>query len=220
MQLMIAGPPGAGKGTQSALLCRHYDLLHLSTGEVLREAVREGSELGKQADSIMRAGDLLPDALMLDLVLDWIAQHPGRGFLLDGFPRTLEQAEGLEKNGVHLDAVLHISLPDEVIVSRLSGRRVHLPSGRIYHLAHHQPKVEGHDDETGEPLVQRDDDRPEAVQRRLDNYRRQTEPVLEYYRTRDDIPCLIVVGEGQVQEVFGRICQSIDASVPRRSGEG
>lgn len=208
MQLMIVGPPGAGKGTQSVLLCREFDLGYLSTGEMLREAVRSGSELGQRADKIMRAGDLFPDTLMLQLVGEWLTadRHEG-GFLLDGFPRTVAQADGLKKQyGIQLDAVIHLHLDDEKIVSRLSGRRVHPASGRIYHLDNQPPKRPGLDDESGEELVQREDDLPAVVRRRLENYRLQTEPLLRFYREQG-VPFFTVRGEDQVAEVFQRILE-------------
>ena len=219
MKLMITGPPGAGKGTQSQLLCERFNLSHLSTGEVLREAVQAGTELGRKADAIMRAGDLVPDELILKMVSQWLAERgflaaagapaapsgPGSGgFLLDGFPRTLEQAKGLERCGIELDAVILLQLADDDIVKRLSDRRVHLPSGRIYHLINNPPKRPGLDDETGEKLVQRPDDRPEIIRNRLETYRTQTEPMLQYYHDKS-VPWLQISGEGRMDEIADNI---------------
>jgi adenylate kinase len=182
MRLILLGPPGAGKGTQALQLCKRFGVPQISTGDMLRAAVKAGTPLGLAAKQVMDAGGLVSDGIIIDLVKERIAQPDcSSGFLFDGFPRTIPQAEAMKSAGVHLDAVLEIEVPDSSIVERMSGRRVHLASGRSYHVSHNPPRVAGQDDVTGEPLVQREDDREETVQRRLSVYHAQTRPLVDYY---------------------------------------
>ncbi|WP_294945428.1 adenylate kinase [Sulfurivirga sp.] len=183
MRIILLGAPGAGKGTQAQFLSRHFGIPQISTGDMLRAAIAEGTELGKEAKKYMDAGQLVPDEVIVGLVKERIAQPDcANGFLLDGFPRTVAQADALKAAGVDIDAVIEIDVPDEVIVERLSGRRVHPASGRTYHIKYNPPKQEGLDDETGEPLIQRDDDKPETIRKRLAVYHEQTAPLVDYYR--------------------------------------
>jgi len=183
MKLILLGAPGAGKGTQAQFLTKQYEIPQISTGDMLRAAIKQGSELGKQAKAFMDAGKLVTDDLIIALVKERIAQADcANGFLLDGFPRTVPQADALAEAGVGIDAVVEIDVADEVIVERMSGRRAHLASGRTYHLVYNPPKVAGKDDETGEDLVQRDDDKPEVVKDRLAVYHKQTAPLIQYYQ--------------------------------------
>jgi adenylate kinase len=182
MRLILLGPPGAGKGTQAAYLCKRFGIPQISTGDMLRAAVKAGTPLGLAAKQVMDAGGLVSDDLIIGLVKERISQPDCTGgFLFDGFPRTLPQADALKAAGVPLDAVLEIDVPDEEIVERMSGRRAHLPSGRTYHVKFNPPKVPGLDDVTGEPLIQRDDDREETVIKRLSVYHSQTRPLVDYY---------------------------------------
>lgn len=183
MRLILLGPPGAGKGTQAQFICEKYHIPQISTGDMLRAAVKSGSELGRQVKDIMDSGALVSDDLIIALVQDRIQQADcANGFLLDGFPRTIPQAQALNDAGVSIDFVVEIAVDDEQIVSRLSGRRVHEGSGRVYHLEHNPPQTEGVDDITGEPLIQREDDREETVRNRLSVYHSQTEPLVKFYR--------------------------------------
>lgn len=183
MKLILLGPPGAGKGTQAQFICEKYHIPQISTGDMLRAAVKSGSELGRQVKDIMDSGALVSDDLIIALVQDRIQQADcANGFLLDGFPRTIPQAQALNDAGVSIDFVVEIAVDDEQIVSRLSGRRVHEGSGRVYHLEHNPPQTEGVDDITGEPLIQREDDREETVRNRLSVYHSQTEPLVKFYR--------------------------------------
>ena len=182
MKLILLGAPGAGKGTQAAFICRQYGIPQISTGDMLRAAVKAGTPLGQQAKAVMEAGQLVSDDLIINLVKERIAQPDcAAGFLFDGFPRTIAQAEALKQAGVKLDYVLEIDVPFEAIVERMSGRRSHPASGRTYHIKFNPPKEPGKDDVTGEPLVQRDDDREETVKKRLDVYSQQTRPLVDYY---------------------------------------
>jgi adenylate kinase len=180
--LILLGPPGAGKGTQATRICRKYGIAQISTGDMLRAAVKAGSELGLAAKKVMDSGDLVSDEIIIGLVKQRITEPDcAAGFLFDGFPRTLPQAEAMKNAGVKLDVVLEIDVPDAEIIERMSGRRVHPPSGRTYHVKHNPPQVEGRDDVTGEPLVQRDDDAESTVRNRLQVYHRQTRPLVDYY---------------------------------------
>ncbi|HTO57786.1 MAG TPA: adenylate kinase, partial [Pseudomonadales bacterium] len=182
MRLMLLGPPGAGKGTQAQYICDAYGIPQISTGDMLRAAVKAGTPLGKQVKKVMDSGALVSDDIIIALVKERIAQPDcGNGFLLDGFPRTIAQAQALIDAGVHLDGVLEIAVPPEEIVKRLSGRRVHEKSGRVYHVVYNPPKVADHDDETGEPLVQRKDDAEATVRQRLNVYHDQTFPLVDFY---------------------------------------
>src|SRR6185503_15349733 len=177
MKLILLGPPGAGKGTQANFLREKFAIQQISTGDMLRAAVKAGTPLGVAAKKVMDAGHLVSDDLIIDLVKERLKQPDcANGYLFDGFPRTIPQAEALKAANVPIDYVLEIDVPDEEIIQRMSGRRVHLASGRTYHVKFNPPKVEGKDDATGEPLVQRDDDREATVRNRLEVYRRQTSP--------------------------------------------
>ena len=182
MRLILLGPPGAGKGTQARYICERFDIPQISTGDMLRAAVAAGTELGKQAKEVMDSGALVSDTIIIGLVKERI-QEPdcAQGFLFDGFPRTLAQAEAMLEAGVAIDAVVESAGPDDDIVARLSGRRSHPGSGRVYHVTFNPPKVEGVDDETGEPLVHRDDDKEETIRNRLSTYHAQTEVLTEFY---------------------------------------
>lgn len=213
MRIVLLGSPGSGKGTQAEFLTRHFGIPQVSTGDMLRAAVREGTGLGRRAKSVMDAGGLVPDDLTVALVQERLARPDCEdGFVLDGFPRTIPQAEALHDTGVDLDAAVEVTVDDEEIVRRMSGRRVHPASGRVYHLEHRPPRVEGRDDETGEPLVQRDDDREETVRTRLSVYREQTAPVAGYYReraARGQLRFARVDGAGEVEEVRARLLEAL-----------
>ena len=184
MRIILLGAPGAGKGTQAQLIIEKFAIPQISTGDMLRAAVREGSELGLQVKDIMASGALVPDDLIIALVKERIAADDCKnGFLFDGFPRTIPQAEAMKKAGVPIDFVVEIDVDDEEIVSRLSGRRVHEGSGRVYHTVYNPPKVEGVDDETGEALIQRDDDKEDTVRKRLSIYHEQTKPLVTFYQS-------------------------------------
>ena len=183
MRVILLGAPGAGKGTQAQLIMEKFGIPQISTGDMLRAAVKAGTSLGLQAKDIMAAGGLVPDDLIISLVKERIASSDcSNGFLFDGFPRTIPQAEAMLDAGVDIDHVIEIHVPDEEIVSRLSGRRVHEASGRVYHVIHNAPKVADHDDLTGEPLIQRTDDKEETVRKRLGVYHEQTEPLVGFYQ--------------------------------------
>ena len=182
MRLILLGPPGAGKGTQAHFIREKYGIAQISTGDMLRAAVKAGTPLGLAAKKVMEAGQLVSDDIIVGLVSERLQQPDcKRGYLFDGFPRTIPQAEALKRAGVPIDYVLEIDVPDEEIIARMSGRRVHPASGRTYHVTFNPPKVAGKDDVTSEPLVQRDDDREETVRKRLEVYRAQTRPLVDYY---------------------------------------
>ena len=182
MKVLLLGAPGAGKGTQAQFIKEAFNIPQISTGDMLRAAVKAGTSLGIEAKKIMDAGGLVRDDIIIGLVKERIQEADcANGFLFDGFPRTLAQAEAMKEAGVVLDFVVEIDVPDEVIVERMSGRRVHVASGRTYHLVYNPPKVAGKDDETGEDLIQRDDDQAETVQKRLNVYHEQTEVLVDYY---------------------------------------
>lgn len=211
MRLILLGAPGAGKGTQAAFLCKHFGIPQISTGDMLRAAVKAGTTLGLAAKKVMDAGGLVSDDIIIGLVQERITQADcARGFLFDGFPRTIPQADALRSANVRIDAVLEIDVPDSAIIERVVGRRVHQPSGRTYHLTYNPPKVAGRDDETGEPLIQRDDDLEATVRKRLDIYQSQTRPLVAYYNdwsaTGDKAAprCCKINGTGSVQEITAR----------------
>jgi len=182
MKLVLLGPPGAGKGTQATFICQKYGIPQISTGDMLRAAVKAGTALGIEAKKIMDSGGLVSDKLIIDLVKERIAQPDcATGFLFDGFPRTLPQADAMKAAGVKLDYVLEIDVPPQDIIERMSGRRSHAPSGRTYHVKFNPPKVAGIDDVTGEALIQREDDKEETVKKRLEVYSAQTRPLVNYY---------------------------------------
>lgn len=182
MRLILIGPPGAGKGTQAAFIKERFAIPQISTGDMLRAAVKAGTPLGLKAKSVMESGALVSDDIILGLMEERLAQPDCKnGFLLDGFPRTIPQAEALKKTGIPIDFVLEISVPDDEIVRRISGRRVDPVSGRTYHIVYNPPKVEGKDDVTGDPLIQRDDDKEDVVRHRLEVYHNQTESLVKFY---------------------------------------
>jgi len=182
MRLILLGPPGAGKGTQANFIRQKFGIPQISTGDMLRAAVKAGTPLGVAAKKVMDSGSLVSDEIIIGLVNERLKEPDCRnGYLFDGFPRTIPQAEAMKKAGVAIDYVLEIDVPDEEIIERMSGRRVHLASGRTYHVKFNPPKLEGRDDASGEPLVQRDDDSEATVRNRLEVYRRQTSPLVGYY---------------------------------------
>ena len=183
MKLILIGAPGVGKGTQAKYVVEKYGIPQISTGDMLREAIRDGTALGKKVKAVMDSGALVTDEIILDLVKERIAKDDCKnGFLFDGFPRTIPQANSLVSQNIEIDYVIEINVPDYELVLRLSGRRLHLESGRVYHVHHNPPIVEGVDDITGEPLVQREDDKEETILERLKVYREQTEPLVSFYK--------------------------------------
>ncbi len=206
MKIILLGAPGAGKGTQARFLMEKYNIPQISTGDMLRAAVKAGTELGKQAKEVMDSGALVTDDIIIGLVKERIAEPDCKnGFLFDGFPRTIPQAEALQEQGVAIDAVVEIAVDDEEIVSRLSGRRVHPGSGRVYHVIYNPPKQEGLDDETGEALIQRDDDKEATIRKRLEVYHQQTKPLVDFYKKLSNnnsaTRCASVQGVGSVEEI-------------------
>ncbi len=217
MRLILLGGPGAGKGTQANYIKEKYQIPQISTGDMLRAAVKAGTELGMKAKEFMDSGGLVPDEVIIGLVKERIQEADcEKGFLFDGFPRTIPQADAMKDAGVAIDAVVEIDVPDDEIIKRMSGRRAHLASGRTYHIVYNPPKVEGKDDVTGEPLVQRDDDKEEVVKKRLDVYHAQTEPLVEYYKkwaatAEAGAPQHIrIEGVGKVDEIRDQIYGSLD----------
>ena len=183
MQIILLGAPGAGKGTQAKFISDHLNIPQISTGDMLRASVSKGTELGLKAKVLMEKGELVPDDLILDLVKDRISEKDcANGFLFDGFPRTLDQANALKEKGIKIDCVIEIMVDDDEIIQRMSGRRVHSPSGRTYHIKYNPPLEENVDDETGEPLIQRPDDNEETVRKRLAIYHEQTSPLVDFYK--------------------------------------
>ena len=216
MRLILLGAPGAGKGTQAAFLCQKYGIPQISTGDMLRAAVKAGSPLGLAAKKVMDSGALVSDDIIIGLVKERLAQPDcARGFLFDGFPRTIPQADAMKNAGVKLDYVLEIDVPFAAIVERMSGRRSHPASGRTYHVKFNPPKVEGVDDVTGEPLIQRDDDKEETVQKRLEVYAAQTRPLVEYYAgwakaDPENAPRYRRIdGMGSVEDITARALQAL-----------
>ncbi len=208
MRLILLGPPGAGKGTQAKFICEKYGIPQISTGDMLRAAIKAGTPLGLEAKKVIDEGRLVSDDIMVNLVKERLQQDDCRtGYLFDGFPRTIPQAEAVKAGNIALDCVLQIDVADEEIVERMSGRRVHLASGRTYHIKFNPPKVEGKDDVTGEPLVQRDDDSRETVLKRLEIYHAQTQPLIEYYTrwaaTGDELAPKVrkISGVGSVESI-------------------
>jgi len=202
MRVILLGAPGAGKGTQAKFIMEAFGIPQISTGDMLRAAVKAGTPLGLKVKDIMASGGLVSDSIIIDLVKERITQDDCKnGFLFDGFPRTIPQAEALDASGVEIDHVLEIFVKDEEIVARLSGRRVHEASGRVYHVEHNPPKQEGLDDETAEPLVQREDDKEATVRNRLSVYHEQTEPLVDYYKNKEANDEASVVRYSQVNGV-------------------
>jgi adenylate kinase len=207
MRIILLGSPGSGKGTQAQFITEKYAIPQISTGDMLRAAVREGTPLGVEAKKVMDAGGLVSDDIILGLIKERIAQADcANGFLLDGFPRTIAQAEGLNEMGVNIDTVIEIVVADEEIVKRMAGRRVHLQSGRTYHVEFNPPKVDGLDDVTGEPLIQRDDDKEETVRKRLSVYHEQTKPLVGYYSAPErQVKFSSIAGVGRVDEITRKV---------------
>ncbi|MGH8119592.1 MAG: adenylate kinase [Gammaproteobacteria bacterium] len=205
MKVILMGPPGAGKGTQANIIKKTFGIPQISTGDMLRAAVSAGTALGVQAKKVMDAGGLVSDDLILQLVKERITKDDCRsGYLFDGFPRTIAQAEGMRNAGIGIDAVVELQLNDEEIIKRMSGRRVHPASGRTYHVQFNPPRVVNKDDETGEPLVQRDDDREETVRKRLEVYHTQTAPLINFYSQQADrgmVRYIRIDGAGDVGEI-------------------
>jgi adenylate kinase len=216
MRVILLGPPGAGKGTQAAFICARYSIPQISTGDMLRAAVKAGTPLGLAAKRAMDAGQLVSDEIIVGLVIERMKQpDTANGYLLDGFPRTINQAEAMRSASLPVDVLLEIEVPDADIIERMSGRRLHLPSGRTYHVRFNPPKVAGRDDATGEPLIQREDDREDVVRNRLQVYHSQTHAVVDYYRNlaATGVPgapvYLQVDGVGSVDEVRQRVFDAL-----------
>jgi adenylate kinase len=213
MRLILLGAPGAGKGTQAQYICRHFSIPQISTGDMLRAAVKAGTPLGLEAKEVMASGKLVSDDLIIALVKERIAGDDcANGFLFDGFPRTIPQAQAIVDQNIVIDHVLEIAVADEEIVQRLSGRRVHGASGRIYHVIHNPPQREGLDDETGEPLVQREDDQEETVRKRLQVYHEQTAPLIEFYQSLggDKAPAFHrVEGVGSMEDIKTKVLEAL-----------
>lgn len=209
MRIILLGPPGAGKGTQAQFLCNAFGIPQISTGDMLRAAVSAGSELGQRVKAVMDSGALVSDDIIIELVQERIAAPDcANGFLFDGFPRTIPQAAALDDAGVVIDAVVEIAVPAEEIVRRMSGRRVHPASGRVYHVEFNPPRNPGQDDETGEALIQRDDDQEDTVRERLDVYHKQTHPLVDFYSDKAENTAMKFVrvdGRGEVNDVHRRI---------------
>jgi adenylate kinase len=207
MRIILLGSPGSGKGTQAQFITEKYAIPQISTGDMLRAAVREGTPLGVEAKKVMDAGGLVSDSIILGLIKERIAQADcANGFLLDGFPRTIVQAEGLNEMGVSIDTVIEIVVEDEDIVKRMAGRRLHLQSGRTYHIEFNPPEVEGLDDVTGEALIQRDDDKEETVRKRLSVYHEQTKPLVGYYSAPEQqVKFSSIAGVGGVDEITQKV---------------
>jgi adenylate kinase len=218
MRIILLGAPGSGKGTQSNFVSKALGIPQISTGDMLRAAVRAGTPLGIAAKQVMDAGQLVSDDIIIGLVKERLLEPDcEKGFLFDGFPRTLAQAEAMENDGIHIDQVLEIDVDDEVIIERMSGRRVHLSSGRTYHVVFNPPKTADIDDETGEPLIQRDDDREGTVRKRLHVYHDQTEPLIGFYKnlstnaTSRPLRYNTIQGTGKVEEIRDRILEVLGA---------
>ncbi len=214
MRVILLGAPGAGKGTQAQFICQRFGIPQISTGDMLRAAVKAGSEMGVLVKEVMDSGGLVSDDLIIGLIKERITQDDcTNGFLFDGFPRTIPQAEALVEAGIKIDHVLEIAVMDEEIVARLSGRRVHPGSGRIYHVLHNPPKSAGVDDVTGEDLIQRDDDKEETVRKRLEIYHTQTKPLVEFYRKQEEAngtpKCSKVEGVGTVDDITSKVLEAL-----------
>ncbi len=216
MRLILLGLPGAGKGTQASFITQKYGIPQISTGDMLRAAVKAQTPLGIEAKKVMDAGKLVSDDIIIGLVKDRLTQADcANGYLFDGFPRTIPQADALKDAGIKLDYVVEIDVPSEDIIERMSGRRIHPESGRSYHVKFNPPKVDGKDDVTGEPLIQRDDDKEETVRKRLDVYQEQTRPLVDYYANwaKNDAATapryVKVSGVGKVEEITQRIADAL-----------
>ena len=214
MKIILLGPPGAGKGTQAEIICKNFSIPHISTGDMLREAIANETATGKLAKEIMDAGNLVSDDVIISLVKDRIKEEDCKnGFLFDGFPRTIPQADALENQEIFVNVVLELTLKDELIINRMSGRRVHQPSGRSYHLEFNPPEKDGVDDVTGEPLTQRDDDKPETVKNRLEVYWEQTNPLIVYYRSKSvqtNLKYIEIDGSKTLEKVSSQIHAALE----------
>ncbi len=213
MKIILLGPPGAGKGTQAEVLCETFSIPHISTGNMLREAVEEETDLGLEAKALMDAGILVSDEVIVGLVEDRISKEDcNNGFLFDGFPRTIPQAQALVDRDINIDSVVEIHVPDEDIIERMSGRRMHQGSGRNYHIVYNPPKIDGKDDITGEDLIQREDDKPETVKDRLKVYENQTSPLINFYSKmseQDKLKYVKVSGTSSPREVSTEILSKL-----------
>ena len=213
MKIILLGPPGAGKGTQAEVLCKTFSIPHISTGNMLREAVEEETDLGLEAKALMDAGILVSDEVIVGLVEDRISKEDcNNGFLFDGFPRTIPQAQALVDRDINIDSVVEIHVPDEDIIERMSGRRMHQGSGRNYHIVYNPPKIDGKDDITGEDLIQREDDKPETVKDRLKVYENQTSPLINFYSKmseQDKLKYVKVSGTSSPGEVSTEILSKL-----------
>jgi len=213
MKIILLGPPGAGKGTQAEVLCETFSIPHISTGNMLREAVEEETDLGLEAKALMDAGILVSDEVIVGLVEDRISKEDcNNGFLFDGFPRTIPQAQALVDRDINIDSVVEIHVPDEDIIERMSGRRMHQGSGRNYHIVYNPPKIDGKDDVTGEDLIQREDDKPETVKDRLKVYENQTSPLINFYSKmseQDKLKYVKVSGTSSPREVSTEILSKL-----------
>ena len=214
MKIILLGPPGAGKGTQAEVISKKLKIPHISTGDILRESIKNNTSLGKKAKKIMDSGKLVSDKIILGIIKERVSKEDCKtGFLFDGFPRTIGQADGLKNLNIDIDIVIEISLSDEVIISRMSGRRIHLSSGRSYHIEFNPPKVEGKDDLSGEDLIQREDDKPMTVLARLEVYKNQTDPLIDYYQQvekKSDLKFVKVNGANSPEEVSNEIFSNIE----------
>ena len=213
MKIILLGPPGAGKGTQAEVLCETFSIPHISTGNMLREAVEEETNLGLEAKALMDAGILVSDEVIVGLVEDRISKADcNKGFLFDGFPRTIPQAQALVDRDIHIDSVVEIHVPDEDIIERMSGRRMHPGSGRNYHIVYNPPKIDGKDDLTGEDLIQREDDKPETVKDRLIVYQNQTSPLVNFYSAmseKNKLKYVKVLGTSSPEDVSTEILSKL-----------
>jgi adenylate kinase len=210
MRIILLGPPGAGKGTQAQFIKDSLQIPQISTGDMLRAAVSSGSELGNRVKAVMDSGALVSDDIIIDLVKERIVEPDcANGFLFDGFPRTIPQAEAMDAAGVEVDAVVEIQVPDDELVKRITGRRVHPGSGRVYHVEYNPPRVADRDDETGEPLEQREDDTEETVRERLAVYYEQTQPLIDYYKGNARLRYVEVDGRGEVDAIQASIAEAL-----------
>ncbi len=212
MRIILLGSPGSGKGTQAKIIAETYDIPQISTGDMLRQAIADKTPVGLDAKNYLDAGELVSDDVMIKLVNSRIAQNDCvAGFLLDGFPRTLDQAQALSDNGVNFDFVINIDVPDEEVITRITGRRTHVGSGRVYHIDYKPPQVEGLDDITQEPLIHREDDKEQTVRKRIEIYNKQTAPLKTFYKNKtseEQALCYAeILGTGSVNDVQGRIQQ-------------